>query len=158
MAYSKLDFGQIMKYVYDEATESLKTTPSDSTSFEIELDATDGDSVNTGALAQSNTVLQNGISADTGDTTSAVDVSNYRGIYISVIADSLNAADGEVKLQASSDGTNFADVSSASVTLASGNSVNHIIVDYAPYVYFRLVYTEGSNTAGTVTTQYNLKG
>jgi len=42
---SKLDFGQIIKNVYDDSTESLKTIPSSSTSFAIELDADDGDSV-----------------------------------------------------------------------------------------------------------------
>jgi len=45
MAGSKLDFQQIIKLAYDEASGGLKTTPSSATVFAIELDANDGDSV-----------------------------------------------------------------------------------------------------------------
>lgn len=45
MSSSKLDFGQIIKAVYDDVTGGLKTTPSSATSFSIELDAADGDSI-----------------------------------------------------------------------------------------------------------------
>jgi len=45
MSTNILDYTQVIKQVYDPTTESLKTTPSSSTSFAIELDATDGDSV-----------------------------------------------------------------------------------------------------------------
>lgn len=42
---SKLDLGQILRGAYDEANEALKTVPAAATSFSIELDAADGDSV-----------------------------------------------------------------------------------------------------------------
>ena len=42
---SKLDMSQIFKIVYDPTSESLKTVPGSSTSFQIELDADDGDTV-----------------------------------------------------------------------------------------------------------------
>ena len=45
MATKDLDFAQVIKQVYDPATESLQTVPGGATSFEIELDADDGDSV-----------------------------------------------------------------------------------------------------------------
>lgn len=42
---SRLDFGQIIRDVYDATTGALKTVPGSATSFSIELDAADGDSI-----------------------------------------------------------------------------------------------------------------
>lgn len=42
---TKLSADQVLKQSYDEATGSLKTIPAAATSFSIELDAADGDSV-----------------------------------------------------------------------------------------------------------------
>lgn len=42
---SKLDFPQILKRSFDETSGALKTVPASSTSFEIELNKADGDSV-----------------------------------------------------------------------------------------------------------------
>lgn len=42
---TKLSADQVIKKVYDEVTDSLKTIPSSSTSFSVELSAADGDSV-----------------------------------------------------------------------------------------------------------------
>lgn len=158
MAISQRDANQCIRLAYDDTEQAFKMIPSSNTSFSIELDADDGDSVETRSVGVANTVLQSAVSAASADTSSAVDISNYSKLYISVLAASLDAADATLQLQASSDGTNFADVSGESITLASGTSNDHFIIENAPYAYFRLVYSEGSNTTGTVTTQYNLKG
>lgn len=42
---TKLSADQVLKHSFDEATGSLKTIPAAATSFSIELDAADGDSV-----------------------------------------------------------------------------------------------------------------
>jgi hypothetical protein len=44
---TKLSADQVLKNSFDEVTGSLKTTPSSATTFSIELDANDGDSVTT---------------------------------------------------------------------------------------------------------------
>jgi len=158
MPKSQKDPNLIFRFAYDDAEEALRTIPSSNSSFAIELDADDGDSVETRSKNVANAVLQSAISATSGDTSSSADISAYSKLYVSIIGDSLDTADATVQLQASSDDTNFADVGGAIVTLASGATVNHIIVENAPYAFFRLVYVEGTNTTGTVTTQYNLKG
>ena len=45
MASSKLDAGQILKHAFDDANGALKTIPAEATTFQIELDHADGDSV-----------------------------------------------------------------------------------------------------------------
>lgn len=52
---TKLDANQVIKAVFDETTQSLKTTPSDATSFQMELDAEDGDSIQTRGISNSET-------------------------------------------------------------------------------------------------------
>jgi hypothetical protein len=70
---SKLDLGQILKGAYDETSQSLKTVPGSATSFSIELDATDGDSVSAyRRQVASKTSLTN---ANTGTIVAAFDVS-----------------------------------------------------------------------------------
>lgn len=53
MSTNLLDANQVIKQVYDPATESLKTTPSGATTFSVELDAADGDSVSSFAASLS---------------------------------------------------------------------------------------------------------
>jgi len=158
MSMSQRDPNHIIRLSYDETANAIKIIPSSSTSFAIELDATDGDSVETRSMAIANTVLLNAVAAGTTVNSSAVDISKYKGIYISIIAAGLDAADGAIQLEASSDGTTFKAVSGQSVTLASGASNDHLLITDAPYAYFRIAYTKGTNTTGTVTVQYNLKG
>lgn len=45
MASSRLDPGQVLKNAFDDASGALKTIPASATTFEMELDHADGDSV-----------------------------------------------------------------------------------------------------------------
>ena len=155
MALSRLDMAQILKKVYDDSSESLKTNLQASTT-QIELDADDGDSVKTRAIAIDNTVLLNAVDASSNQTSSSVNILEYRGFYVSIIAASLNAADATVAIEASADDTNWKQVSS--ITLASGSSVDDFNISNAMYKFFRVVYTATSVTAGTVTAKYVVKG
>jgi hypothetical protein len=68
------------------------------------------------------------------------------------IATSLSHADGTVKLQESNDGTNWVDVSGASLTLAAGSSCP--VLSFTPRCrYNRFVYTKNSNSSGTYTSK-----
>lgn len=42
---TKLDAPQVVKRTYDEANDAIRTIPAETTSFAVELDASDGDSV-----------------------------------------------------------------------------------------------------------------
>lgn len=67
---------------------------------------------------------------------------------LQIVATGLNAADATVKVQESNDGTNWVDVSGASITLASGAS--YPVLSITPRCRFnRYVYTKGTVSAGT---------
>lgn len=154
---SNLDANQVLRSAYDDSSNTLRTSIPALTT-EIELDADDGDSVKTKALAIDNTVLLNAVDASSDQTSSSVNILEYRGFYVSIIASSLNAADSTIVIQASTDDTNWANVSGASVTLGSGNSVEAFNIVDAMYKYFRVVYTSNTVSTGTITVQYVVKG
>lgn len=71
---------------------------------------------------------------------------------LQVIAAGLSHADATMKVQESNDGTNWVDVSGATITLASGASSP--VLAWTPRCrYARTVYTKGANTAGTYTSK-----
>lgn len=159
MSLSRLDANQIIKSVYSEADNALKTVPSASTSFSIELDATDGDSVATRPMAVDNTTLLNAVDASSNQTSSDVNILNYRGYFVSLVWASLTGTlDGTVKIQASVDGTDYHDIASSVVTLDSANGSEGLNVDNAHYKIFRLIYTKNNISGGTVTAKYTVKG
>jgi hypothetical protein len=71
-------------------------------------------------------------------------------VSVHVVAAGLNAANGAVKLQESNDGANWVDIAGATATLASGTSSNMLKVTAHTGIYIRVVYTKGSNSAGTI--------
>lgn len=159
MSLSRLDANQIIKSVYSEADNALKTVPSASTSFSIELDAADGDSIATRPMAVDNTVLLNAVVASSNQTSSDVNILNYRGYFITLVWASLTGTlDGTIKIQASVDGTNYHDIASSVVTLSSANGSEGLNVDNAFYKIFRVVYTKNNITNGTITVKYVVKG
>lgn len=81
---------------------------------------------------------------------SAFGSAGYKWISVQFIATSLDAADGVIKLQDSNDGTNWNDISGASITVASGTSSNMIRYTAFTTSNCRAVWTKGSNTAGTI--------
>lgn len=83
-------------------------------------------------------------------------------IGVQVIGASLNAADSTVTLQQSNDGTNFDDVLNAdgtvfTITMASGSTNQCEILTNQAFMYLRATYTNGTNSAGTITVLINFK-
>ena len=83
-------------------------------------------------------------------TSSAFGSEYFNFVSFQLVCTSLNAADGVIKLQDSNDGTNYNDISGATITVASGTSSN--MIRYTAYTgrYLKAVWTKGSNTAGTM--------
>lgn len=73
----------------------------------------------------------------------------YKYVALQMNATGLDAADGVIKLQDSLDGTNFTDISGASITVASGASINMIRNTAFTGKHVRAVWTKGANAAGT---------
>lgn len=97
------------------------------------------------------------VSAASTQTSASQDMRHYKHIAVQVIAASLDAADGSFVVQGSVDGTNFDDITT-STTLAAGASNQLVLVDDVHCGYVRVVYSEGSNTAGTVTAKIQFNG
>lgn len=88
-------------------------------------------------------------------TSAALDVNGVpvkvNNIGMQVVATALSSADSVVKLQHSNDGTNFADITDASLTLAAGASTPVLSpIAMIGMRYYRAVYTKNTNAAGTV--------
>jgi hypothetical protein len=77
---SKLDLGQILRGAYDEASQALKTVPGSSTSFSIELDAADGDSIS--AHRRQLAAKSSHTSANTGTIVAAFDTAGLNFINL----------------------------------------------------------------------------
>lgn len=156
---SQLDFHQIIKESFDDTAGALKTVPSSATSFTVELDATDGDTVATRPMSVDNTVLLNAVLASSNQTSSAVNVLNYRGYFISLSWASLTGTlDGTISIQASTDDSTYHTIASSTVTLSSANGSEGLNVDNAYYKYFKVAYTKNNCTGGTITAKYTIKG
>jgi hypothetical protein len=75
---------------------------------------------------------------------------------VQVNATSLNSADAVVKVQHSNDNVNFADVTDASLTLASGTSTQILSpITNIGSRYYRVVFTKNTNSAGSLTVIFN---
>lgn len=77
------------------------------------------------------------------------DALRINNMSMHVIAASLNTADAAVKIQHSNDNTNWIDLTDGSVTLTSSTSFA-IIAPFVAFKYYRVVFTKGTNSAGTV--------
>jgi hypothetical protein len=91
--------------------------------------------------------------ATAANTTDAVPTEQVKTLAVQVVCATLSHADGTIKLQYSLDGTNWADVATAT-TLAAGASVVMLKVDVAHCSYYRAVYAKGSNATGTVSVKF----
>lgn len=157
MPKSHLDSGSCIRHSYSNTDEALRIIPSSNTSFAIELDATDGDTVATRAMSEESSSWFSVAAINSAENSPSVDITNYRGYAVQVVATGLDAADATVDIEASIDGTNFAPLGAA-ITLASGSSVRMVNAADANYKYFRMAYQPGSVTAGTIAMEYMVKG
>lgn len=72
-------------------------------------------------------------------------------VSMQIICTGLDHADGVIKLQDSDDGTNWNDVTGATITVNSGTSSNMIRNSVHTGKFVKAVWTHGTNTAGTIT-------
>ena len=83
---------------------------------------------------------------------------NFLGIKscsFQVVWATADAVDATIKLQASLDGTNFEDYGTAYTMNAAAGNHAFAITDRGALQYFRIVYTKGSNTTGTMNIYLN---
>lgn len=154
---TKLDANQVIKSVYSEADGALKTVPAASTSFSIELDADDGDSVEVRSQSSDTQILLNAVNAGSNQTSSAVNVLKYQNVYIAMDWTGLDAADATIQVQGSLDNSFWFD-EGAAITLASTPDSELVKLNNCGYKFIRIVYTANSNTQGSLTVKYLLKG
>ena len=112
----------------------------------------------------SNTIIsdkQEGIAAGTvatsNQTSSVFDKPNYKWVAFQFNATSLNAADGVIKLQDSLDGTNWNDITGATITVATGTSTNMIRYTAFTGSFIKAVWTKNSVSAGTISGNFLFK-
>ena len=99
-----------------------------------------------------------GLDADSNGVT--VDVREQDSGCFFVSWSGASETDAVVKAQESGDGTNWKDISSASITIgaATGSDIYKLTADVLQAPYFRLVIVANSETSGTVTGGYFFKG
>lgn len=86
-------------------------------------------------------------------TSEAIHAEKAFTVSIQAVGASLDKADGTIKLQMSNDGLIFSDVASA--TTVAANSTAYVVADdTASCVWYRFVWTKGTNAAGTVTVTF----
>jgi len=108
--------------------------------------------------------------ADTGNVTgSSIDANQLVSASFQVVTGDVTAA-GTVKIQMSNDvcgygnvaanftPTNWTDIASASVAVASGVAANPIVINQMCFRWIRAVYTRTSGGSTTITVQMNALG
>lgn len=100
-------------------------------------------------------ILANANAATANNEWITGDLENYKYIGVQVNATGLNTADSVVKLQDSIDGTNFIDITGATLTLSSGSSNNMFRVTNLIGRKIKVVFTKGTNSAGTLDVHYS---
>lgn len=155
---SKHDANQVIRSVFSEADGALKTVPAASTSFSVELDAADGDSIETRSMAVDVATILNAVPAGVDINSSSVNTLNYKVVGIVVNAASLTGTlNGTVTVQMSLDNTIWVDTAT-STTLDSANKVADLSVANFPGKYMRLRFAHVGLATGTVTAKCVLKG
>lgn len=100
-------------------------------------------------MAKASTYISGNGNANANGDSIETFVKAKQSISLQIVSTSFNAADATIKAQESNDGTNWADVPSASVTLATGSAANPAISITPRCRFNRFVYTKNSVSAGT---------
>ena len=163
---SKLDMAQILKAVFDEDTQSLKTSgtagsagggAAPGSEMSIEIDANDGDNIAVRPLATDTADMLSTVDASTDQVSSSVDILNARGYAIQTSYSSIiGAGDGSIVIQASLDDVIWTAVSVSPVVIGDDSILFN--ADGAYYKYVRVSYLASGNTGGTVTAKIVVKG
>jgi uncharacterized protein YfaQ (DUF2300 family) len=133
---SQLDANQVVKTVYDPSTQSLKTV--------------------SGSVA--NTVLLSAVAASASITSTPVNILGFSTVGIVVSWAGLNTTDSTIQFQGSVDGNpaHYDNIGSATTLSTASGHQSYSLVD-EPYQFFQIVYTHGTNSAGTITASYILR-
>tara|TARA_R110002126_G_scaffold15876_2_gene64449 strand:- start:632 stop:970 length:339 start_codon:yes stop_codon:yes gene_type:complete len=102
-------------------------------------------------------VMQSALDATSGQTSASCDMRQYTNIAVQGIAASLDQADGTLTIEGSIDGTNW-DALATATTFGSGSTNELIFITGVYCQYVRVVWAEGTNTAGTITTKIQFTG
>lgn len=158
MSMSNKDANQVLRSAFSDADGALKTVPAASTTFAIELDATDGDSVEVRAMAVDSQTIMNAVSAASNANSTSVEMLKYKSCGVIVSASSLTGTlDGTVKLQVSNDGSVWADTVHTA-TLDSANKVVALTMADMHHKHIRVQYTKNNISGGSLTATIVLKG
>lgn len=103
--------------------------------------------------------IASGTSASSNNTAGAYEDSRmiYGFVSLQFVATGIDAADGVIKLQDSNDGTNWNDITGATITVAAGTSSNMIRYTAFTGKYIRTNWAKGSNSAGTIAAVFQFK-
>lgn len=162
---SKLSADQIIRAVYDANTNALNisqlldvvvTDPIGITDGVDDLAINTDGSLNTMPVVVDVTTAMAALAASSNQSAS-ITVLNYKIAGVMVSWAGVDAADGVIKLQASLDGVLFDDIASMTVTMATATSQKFFNVVDTGAKTIKIVYTKGTNAAGTVTAKYCLK-
>lgn len=88
--------------------------------------------------------------ANANYTSAAYGTARYTMAALQFVCTTCSAADGVVKIMDSIDGTNYNDISGATITVASGTTSNMIRYTAFTGNFLKVVWDKGSNTTGTL--------
>lgn len=90
------------------------------------------------------------ITASADAITEELDFTNLGAISFQAVATGLDAADGVLEIEYSNDRVNFEQVPNLTATLPSGDGQTHLNINTINHRYYRIKWTAGSNTAGSI--------
>ena len=94
--------------------------------------------------------IPGGTNAAVNQTTTGFEKPKYQLAAFQLVASTLDASDGVIKLQDSLDGLNWNDITGATLTVSSGSSSNMIRYTAFTGMFIRAVWTKNSITTGTI--------
>ncbi len=155
---NKMDVNQIFKAAFSAADGALKTVPGAATSFSVELDANDGDSVATRSMAVDTVTLLSAVPASVDVNSTEINTLNYRTVGLVVSASALTGVlNATVTVQMSLDNIIWVDTATTG-TLDSANKALNLSVSDFPGKFIRIRYVCSGVLGGTITAKYVLKG
>ncbi len=153
---SRADLLHIFQYVFDEQAKALKTIPGEETSFAVELNADDGDSVKTRKMAQQLTMLDSANLTTSNLESQVFNVLEYSNLFLSVSWDGATASNSYIELEYSADGVTFHPVNT--ITLNGPSGKNYYRDASMNCSHIKVKYTKASNNGGTITVKAVVKG